>query len=252
MFLAIALLYGVYQNFVPSWSLAFAVVPIAIVQILKHKIDTWWWQKHPPKLDKPLVDFLEKSYPYFQRLKPEDKEKFCDRVALFLEHKEFVPKVTDAIPEVIKTLVAASAVKLTFGSEDYLFDNYGQVVIYPDMFPSPQKQFVHASEHHDEGMWAFAAKSLIVGSTQNLNYFDVAIYEMAQGLNLVYPEISHEQLDKIRGAKLDELLKQTGLQEMDLGGRMVEHFFVRPDEFHEFEPAIYEQLIGLLNQDPRV
>lgn len=167
-----------------------SVVCLAVIYALSPQIDWWWYQKHPPELDPRLRKLLSDHLPFYQQLPAEGKQRFRQRVALFMIANEFIPKGMDSVPEDVKGFLAASAVQLTFGMENFLFDRFERIVVYPGPFPSPQYPRWHASELFEEdGVLLFSADHLMHAVRSPQKYFHLGMYEYGRALSLCYPDL---------------------------------------------------------------
>lgn len=206
-----------------SWYLIPVVILLAMVYILSPQIDFWWSKRYPPDLDPPLRRLLERS-PFYSRLAPENRKKFRDRVALFMQAKDFKGQNLESIPEDIKAVVAAAGVQVTFDREEYLLPAYETIIFYPHPFPSPQfPQHWHISEIFDEdGVILLSAEHVLRGFLEPKRYFNVALYEMARAASRNYPDfklpdIGWSEIEIKTGIKKADLIKYHGLPELEPG-----------------------------------
>ena len=98
------------------------VIILAIIWTLSPQINWWWYLRYPPKLDPPLLQILQRNCEYYQDLSLENKAKFRNRTALFMEGNDFMTQaMDDSVPEDLKGMIAADAVRLTFGYKKISF-----------------------------------------------------------------------------------------------------------------------------------
>ena len=235
---------------------------LAIVYIFSPQINWWWYVRHPPALDPPIRRLLHQQHRFFQRLTPSARQRFCDRVALYMIAHEFMPQGVESVPEDVKAAVAAEAVQLTFGQEDFFFFSFERIVIYPKPFPSPQfpRRF-HASELYEEdAVLLFAAEQLMLGFTAPDRYYNIALHELAKVYLHLHPEAgwpemdadSWERLERISGMSREAIVQWINLPEEAIPAPAVaiSHFFVFPVRFKEEWPAAYAAFAETFRLDP--
>jgi Mlc titration factor MtfA (ptsG expression regulator) len=76
--------------------------------------------------------FLETNLRYYQRLPVKDKALFEKRVQKFIDMKEFVPRgALHLVTADMKTLIAASAIQITFGLPGVYFEHFYRILSTP-------------------------------------------------------------------------------------------------------------------------
>ncbi len=235
-----------------SWYIVPNVVMLAAIYMLSPQIDWWWYQRKPPKLPEGLVKMFLARFPFFKNLVPDDKTKFCHRVALYMEANEFMPKGMENVPPDVKAVVAASVVQLTFHQEDYLLNKFEHIIVYPHPFPSPQypKQW-HASEIFEEdGVIMFSAEQLMVGFAEPKKYFHIGLYEYAKVFMRCHPEVEMpklpedvwKRLETISRFSKDAVEKWVGLNDLNVMAVAVVHWFVFNEKFKSAMPEVFNEL----------
>ncbi|MEO1514562.1 MAG: zinc-dependent peptidase [Bacteroidota bacterium] len=260
----IGLLYCLYQAWENDESYAMYIVPqvlaLAVIYILQPQIDWWWYKKRPPELDPPLARMLERFVSFYHHLNLHQKRRFRQRVVLFVMAQDFIAKGFEDVPEDVKYVIAANAVQLTFGQEEFLFPKFEHLVVYPVPFPSPQfPDRRHASELQEEdGVLMFSAEQLMAGTFQPKRHFNIVLYEYARAFQLSYPskaypsydEFIWEKLEAISGLKEAYIRAYIGLEEIDVSAIAVALFFTRPEQFKAVLPQAYGILSQIFNLDP--
>jgi MtfA peptidase len=79
------------------------------------------------------AEWLEAQFAQYRRLPPEHRARFHQQVQIFLAEKRLTGIETD-VTEESRIQVAASAVMLTAGWQDYTWDQLAEVLLYPDDF----------------------------------------------------------------------------------------------------------------------
>ena len=189
------------------WSLGLAIglLALVVIYLLKEPIDWKYYLKHPPRLDKPVLGWLEKV-PFYRQLPEEDKIRFQQRLALFmLAHEYRVQPLAHAseeeaieAPEDLKAISSIPAVMLLFNRDDYLIENIERIVFYGHPFPSPSMKELHHSEWNEEDkVLIFSIPHLKKGVLEPFGYFDLGLYEWVRAMKTV-PLLAYswEQFEK--------------------------------------------------------
>ncbi|MEM8528849.1 MAG: zinc-dependent peptidase [Bacteroidota bacterium] len=233
---------------------------LATVYVMSPQINWWFYSKRPPKLPLGLQKMIEKQSAFYQRLSEDGKQKFRERMALNMMNWDFMPMVIETIPEDLKAALAANVVHLTFGQEEYHFEEFEKVIIYPTAFPSPQfpKQF-HTSEiYPEDGVLMFAAEHLLKGFIQPHLYYNSGLHEAIQIFLHLYsekpypnlPEDIWEQLAIISNFPEAGIREWIGLEEINPLAVTICHFLMFPEQFNQTLPEVYDQLMEVVGFDP--
>jgi Mlc titration factor MtfA (ptsG expression regulator) len=206
---------------------------------------------------------------YYQKLSPNLKERFCERVSLYMLANDFIRPVRaddpDAaalrkkVPSILKAMVAAHAVQITFGKESFTTGKFENIILYPHPFPTPQFMTIHTSEIFEEdGVVLFSADQLSAGFQNPKGFFSIGLYEMARVFKLLNPKLSYPKIDFSNWQALEYISGMTqhfiesiiGLPNADLFGVAVHHFFTQPHRFQSELPDLYQMLSNIFNQNP--
>ena len=260
---AIALVVFMFLAFYNPYLYRFYVVPpmiaLAILYVLHPKIDWWWAQKHPPKLEKKGLQMLQKFSPFFQQLNNENKQKFLDRLVLIRMAKDFLSQAEDkAVPPDFRTVFAATQAQLTLGLSDYLLKKHEKVVVYPGDFPSPKyPEHFHISENFEEETvngYIFSMEHALAAFFDPKQYYNIIMHELAQSLIETYPQMPWPIADERIWPKLEQishfptqkLLETMNRPDFEPLAAMVTHYMVFPKRFQEVLPEQFQQLQQLL------
>lgn len=223
----------------------------ALIFVLSPQINWWWYSRHPPDLKPVLRALLERAPGFYHSLSAEAKLKFRQRMSLFIMANEFMPQGMDAAPPDAEAVVAASAVTLTFGQEDFLFKKYERIVLYAHPFPTPQyPELFHSSEVYDEdGVLLFSMEHLFRGFLQPGQYFHIGLYEYAKVFMRTYPfarfpqveEVHWPVLERISGFSRKAIEEWIGLPDLNPLAVAAAHYFVFPEAFKAEWPEAFEQ-----------
>ncbi|MEL7021737.1 MAG: zinc-dependent peptidase [Bacteroidota bacterium] len=231
-------------------------VVLALLYIFSPQIDWWWAQRHPPQLDRGIRTLLERYSIFYQSLNPLDKEKFRNRLVWFMMAKEFHGQVMEQVPEDVKGIIAANAVHLTFGLEDYRFDKFENIVVYAHPFPSPQYlEHWHTSEiHAEDGAVLFSAEHLMSSFVQPRRYYNIGLHEFVKIQMLTYPdkaypraeELNWDEITQISGWTEEFISAWIGLPDIALDVVAVVAYLTFPVVFEQHLPDMFRRLESVL------
>lgn len=239
------------------------VAALVLLYIFSPQIRWWWYLRYPQPLHPKMRIVLEKTMPYFSNLLPELRARFEQRMSLYMLSKSYEAKVIEIIPEDLKGMIAANAIKLSLGLEEFLSPNFETIVFYPNRFPSPAIQDFHASEAFEDGDFGgmiFALDHIMLG-LQDEKHYNVVMHELVNVLWLqngwsdqefvtfATPQNVHS-LAKIREISTPQIKKILGKPKINFNAVIIEHFFAKPEAFKSSLPELYNAIAKKLNQDP--
>lgn len=256
---------ALYLTFEVSSSYSWYIIPpfmiMASIFFLQPQIDWWWDVRHPPKMNAKLEQLLQRIIPFYAALPPEDKQRFQNRVELYVRANAYIAKglkEDGAPPEEVVYFIATCITQITFGMADFRLPKFERIVVYPAPFPSPQYPTpLHASEIFvEDGVIIFAVKVLMDGVLKP-EAFNIGMYEYAQALIASYPEqayarpeeVSWEILEKVSGFSEEKIRDTIGLPEIDLRALALCHYLNFPQTFQEHLPELYQRQGSILNLD---
>lgn len=256
----IVFFYMTFQDPTYSWYIIPCVVALAAIYVLSPQINWFFHKRRPPRLSKQVVTFFLNNLKSFRELPNTEKTRFLNRVSLYKIAANFMPKAFEEVPEDVKAVIAACAVRVSFGKEDYLFPNFENIIVYPKAFPSPQyPRNFHPSEIYDhDGVIMFSAEHLMHGFVQPQRYFNIGMHEYAKVFVESYPnepwpeldETSWEQLDKVGGFGKEAIFKYMNIDDITPLAVSIVFFFDFPEKFKVVLPDLYKQYSGIFNQEP--
>ena len=234
------------------------VVLLALVYMFSPQIDWWWFQKHPPELSTELGLILLKYFPFYRELSAENKKRFRHRAAMYLADRAFIAQRGEgegAVPEDMKVMVAANAVMLTFGRKDFILNKFERIFIYLQAFPSPDYQFLHASELNEEdSCLLFSGEHIVLSFRAPQKYYNVVLHELARAFQLSYPDFDYPSYDNSvwDGFGKEKISKFLGFssKDIDLFGVSVNFFFFYPEKFKELMPQSFDKFQTIFNLNP--
>ena len=256
--------------------LVITTVILAAIYVLNPQINWWWWQRSPPPLDDKATRMLTDYCGFYRQLAPDMKQRFRDRVALYILGNDFMrpvhPSAMDAdemrvqVPEDLKVATAAAAVQVTFGKPKFDTNKFEHIVLYPHPFPSPQFEVMHTCEIYEpDGVVMFDANTLMAGFNQPRQIFSIGLYEMARifkivtsregetGTSVSIPIFDAETLatlEKVSGMTRGQISAVVGLDNLDDFAVASCHFFSLPERFEVALPDLYQLLVNIYQQNP--
>lgn len=166
-----------------------------ILFFLKDQLARWLLFRN---LNTKSKAYLQSVFPYYQNLSPKDKKFFERRVQKFMDMKEFVPQgdLTEVSLE-MKTLIAASAIQITFGLPSVYFKRFYQILIYRDDYYSTITHHHHKGEVNTRGFIVLSWKNLVMGYINNTDGRNLGLHEMAHALRLLMPFMAKSRICSI-------------------------------------------------------
>ncbi|MFN0035178.1 MAG: zinc-dependent peptidase [Saprospiraceae bacterium] len=228
-------------------SYAIGFVPCTVVAVLifmlAPQINWWWYSRNPPDLSAELRAFLERCSGFYRRLSVAEQRRFRARVAMFNMGTDWEPMAfpEDSLPPDVQAAIAAQAVALTFGREQFLFPKFEKVIVFPQPFPTPEHPYDHASELHEaDGCLLFSAEQVMLAFAKPAIWYNVAMHEYAKVFVLqyrgeVWPAFSEEgiweKLEAASGMPRAHVESVIGVAGVDALPVAVHHFFIFPERF---------------------
>ncbi|MCC7507716.1 MAG: zinc-dependent peptidase [Saprospiraceae bacterium] len=224
------------------WIIPFVIIA-ALIYVFSPQINWWRYRSKPPALKPALVALLDQHCLFYRQLDNEGRQKFRDRISLFRMGVDWTPMgwPEETLPVDVELAVAAQAVTVGFGEEDFLFPAFEKVIIYPYPFPSPEYPFAHASELHEpDGCLLFSAEQLMMAFFQPGKWYNIGLHEYArvfqlQNPNLPYPVLDQEawpRLERVAPHLTRQLVEATiGLAGVDPLPVAIHHYFTFSEPF---------------------
>lgn len=172
------------------------------------------------------------------------------------------------VSEDMKTLIAASAIQITFGFPGVYFEHFQKIIVYPDSYYSTVRQQYHQGSVHMKGYIILSLKNFLEGFIVENDGINLAIHEMAHALHLEnrilnseynflhskwkneFVKISKSERTKIKKGEKTLFRKYAATDKYEFFAIALENFFERPKEVRNYNPNIYKVMCGLLKQDP--
>jgi Mlc titration factor MtfA (ptsG expression regulator) len=253
----------VFVIFWQSWLVVRAVANFFLKDYVNRHL---FFRKLNPLSKKILTD----NFKFYQRLSNNDKIIFERRVQKFISMKEFVPRgELKTVTREMKTLIAASAIQITFGLPSIYFRHFYRILLYPDDYYSTITRHYHRGEVNSNGFIVLSWTNLVNGYLDDTDGRNLGLHEMAHALKIADSIQNEEEYDfmdsgtygkfisearlemqKITNAKNSFFRDYAATNDYEFFAVAVENFFERPKAFHDYNQKLYILLCELLNQDP--
>lgn len=219
---------------------------------------------------------LRDKVAYYQKLQPEQRERFINEVTRFLERVRITGVKTQVTDE-DRVLVAASAIIPIFAFPGWNYPNLNEVLLYPDSFDEHFDLSKENNERQVLGMVGTGAlnrlmvlskPSLHEGFGNQTDKHNTAIHEFVHLLDKTdgavdgVPELfldkhyvkpwlrlMHAQIQEIREDKSD-INPYASVSEAEFFSVASEYFFERPDLFEQRHPELFSLMERIFRQDP--
>ena len=220
----------------------------------------------PIKLE--YLHILEKKSQFYQKLSRKNKKIFEKRVNKFIEMKKFIPRGgLHSVTDEMKTLIAATAVQITFGYPTIYFRHFWRIIIYPDTYYSTITKQRHHGEINLLGIIILSWKKFKEGYEDYKDGRNLALHEMAHALIAenrtansesnfldndllkVFDNYYQSEKEKISKDENSFFRNYGAANEHEFFSVAVENFFERPAEFYEYNPGLYAITGKILKQD---
>lgn len=133
-------LFGIILLFIDksTESCLWFIIPSGILAIASFVfgklINQYWFSKHKPVLDAYEVNWVSKFIPYFSHLNESFKTKFLSQLAMELKHKEFESMTDKKLPEELKLMALAPAIRLGLDLNSPLAVKYNKIIFITRLF----------------------------------------------------------------------------------------------------------------------
>jgi Mlc titration factor MtfA (ptsG expression regulator) len=251
-----------------KWAYALVVpfILLAISYVMSPQIDWWWYRRNPPVLNPLATKMLDEHFGYYQKLLPEIKQRFRERLALLLLSTEFMrpprheeKETENTVPEDLRIAALLPAVQLWLGKSDFLLGKFEKFVLYPHPFLSIQypDDFHTAETYEPDGVVLLSAAQLMSALEKPQQSFNIGLYELAVVFRFLNPSVAYPKLDSEIWASFEQISRMNlpfvqawlGLKEPNLWAVAVHHFFTFPTSFQMVLPDVFMLMTNIFNQE---
>ena len=220
----------------------------------------------PKKLSESEKLILLDKIEFYYKLSDQRKKYFEHRVATFIKSYQFIPKENLVITDQMKVMIAATAVKLTFGMRKYIIDVFDKIIIYPEAYYSTVNDAWHKGEFNPRmKAIVFSWLDFLEGYDYANDNLNLGLHEFAHAVHLHglkssdasslqfakmyvkirdYIEIS-EVLEKLIASNYFRIYAYTN--HFEFIAVILEHFFETPEQFQLEHPELFHKVRKMIN-----
>lgn len=234
------------------WILIPAGILVAAAFTLGPLVNSWWYARYPPQLNAYELSWLRRFVLFIPSPEPNALQQFSNQLALELREKEFISMSEKDIPEEIKMMALAPAVRLKLVYTDKAAEHYRRIVFYHHAFATPEQDYFHLSEtQHEDGVIILASDALEAAYLKPDNYFNTALYEwctvfvlLRNIAELIQPDYKQawEIINKIISTDTESLLKYLRQPNADTCALLCYCYVMYPEKIKTALPELYNQL----------
>ncbi len=209
---------------------------------------------------------LNNHVPFYFNLSNEQKLVFANRVLRFMDDKVFRIDPAISNKQLVKLLISASSIKVTFGLQTYLFPSFHTIVVRPESYYSRFTRSTNKGETSGAGFIVFSWKDFIFGIKDETDSYNLGYHEFAHALHIeqmkqsMEPDFSknfNQWQNYVEDQSTEKELREnnffrnyayTNIQEFFAVS--VENFFEKPAQFSKELPQLYYLMKKMMNQDP--
>lgn len=215
--------------------------------------------------DEELNHICNKYNFYYQKLKPEKKIIFAQRLKAFIASKNFYIYGRKGYKE-MPVLISAAAIQITFGLSEFLLPYFKNIIIHPDAYLADNPLRVLMGNVQGPNI-TLSWKHFLEDYQNPTDGKNVGLHEMAHALQVQYLFLKRnrtnefkedfEHYDRADDEVLQEKDDKYGLfdkyalrDKNELWATSIELFFEKPVDLKLDYPELYESIKLVLNQDP--
>lgn len=202
---------------------------------------------------------------FYRDLNPVDQREFLERIQWFIANKDFQGMEGLQMTNEIRTIVAASAIQITFRLPLWKFPSFQTFRIHPESFYSRMlRKYLKGGAGHTGQVW-FSLKDYREGFADPDNGINLGLHEMAHALvvEMQNGKLDHEfthaferiealakdRIPKIKNKQFTYLRAYAGTNDMEFIAVTTEYFFEQPDKLRAADPELYEAFSELYRQN---
>ncbi len=210
---------------------------------------------------------LSINFVYYLKLNDRKRNEFIYRIENFIEEKIFISREGFIIDDTVKIYVAACAIQITFGLDDYYLGHFKKIIIYPKEYYSKINKRYHKGEVNIGGAIILSWQDFLEGYKNNEDGRNLGLHEMAHALYFNnhfddvidnffkhyiqrYIHLSKNEICIIRSGNHHIFRDYAQTNFNEFFAVSVEYFFEKPQLFSQELPILYKEMTILLNQNP--
>ncbi len=213
-------------------------------------------------------EIISKNISFYNKLSLKNKKYFEHRIIKFMDSHNFKSREGFIITDEIKLLIAATAIKVSFGYRNYLFSIIDTIIVYPKDYFSNLSNQQHKGEINPKyKAVVFSWKDFEEGLKIENDNLNLGLHEFTHAMQFSF-KINKNSESRYFNRKFNNLLnfledKKVQKKLLDSGylreyafenqyeflAVLVEHYFETPIEFKEKLPEIFNHTKRILNID---
>lgn len=220
----------------------------------------------PRRLSDVEKQILINKIAFYTKLSDQRKKYFEHRVATFIKSYQFIPKEDLVVTDEMKVMIAATAVKLTFGMRKYIVDVFDKIIIYPEPYYSTINDAWHKGEFNPRmKAIVFSWVDFIEGYDYANDNLNLGLHEFAHAIHL--HGLKNSDASSLQFAKMYVQIRAY-IEVPELAAKLIssdyfrvyaytnhfefiavilEHFFETPRQFEEEHPELFEKVRKMIN-----
>jgi len=224
------------------------------------------------KLKDDDITILEQNFPYYSRLSDRHKKEFRNKLEKILTLKKFIGRAGLIVSSEMKLLIGATMVMVTFGWSNLRLKHFDKILLYPNSYYSTISKEYHRGEVNPKlGIIVLSWSCFLEGLNTTNDGFCLGIHEVAHALKLEnqirsngesdffnpgvyasFQKLAYREILGINSGETTVFRVSGGLNYDEFFAVALETFFEKPHEFYAHNPALYNILVQLMRQNPRV
>ena len=220
----------------------------------------------PKQLSASEKQILLNKIEFYAALSDQRKKYFEHRVTTFIGSYQFIPKEDLVITDEMKVMIAATAVKLTFGMRKYIIDVFDKIIIYPEVYYSTVNEAWHKGEFNPRmKAIVFSWKDFLEGYDYTNDNLNLGLHEFAHAIHL--HGLKNSDVSSLQFAKMYVQIRDY-IENPEVASKLIasdyfriyaytnhfefiavilEHFFETPIQFRAEHPELFEKVRKMIN-----
>ncbi len=222
----------------------------------------------PTPLRRSRKKILSEYFPFYKNLPSDQQKVFGQRVQAIILSKTFYGRGVK-VDEVMRVLISACAVQLTFGLPKIMLSHFTRIIIYPnDYYSTINKQYHKGEINPRLKAIVLSWHHFLDGYVKKNDGINLGLHEMAHALHLEniisndeYNFLDQGALAQWRKAASEEMMRinsdpshlfrsYASVNEHEFFAIAVENFFERSEQFNAQLPHLYHLMTLILRQNP--
>jgi Mlc titration factor MtfA (ptsG expression regulator) len=219
------------------------------------------------KLSNSEKRFLEKEVSFYRKLDRSKKRSFDHRIASFLKKRRFHSRGKLLVTREMELLIAASAIKLTFGFRNFNFSILETIIVYPNKYTSTKTKRIHKGEFNPRlKTLVFSWEDFLLGNEIEDDNLNLGIHEFTHVVHInsqkqkdlssiifkkefksLKAMIQNDARIKNKLITSDYFRKYAFENHYEFIAVLIESFIETPEEFKSEFPKIYNKIKTMLN-----